>query len=121
MEFLKVLLPMLVRGLKVTLLISVAGIFFGFIIGSISGYALQGKNKPAKIIAGAYIWVIRGIPLIVQALYVYYVLPLLLNTDISSETAGISRRRSKSICGDAGDERTSDRTGTGRLFAGSKL
>jgi len=89
MEFLKVLLPMLVRGLKVTLLISVAGIFFGFIIGSISGYALQGKNKPAKIIAGAYIWVIRGIPLIVQALYVYYVLPLLLNTDISSETAGI--------------------------------
>lgn len=89
MEFLKILLPMLVRGLKVTLLISVAGIFFGFIIGSISGYALQEKNKAAKVIAGAYIWIIRGTPLIVQALYVYYVVPLLLDMDLSSEAAGI--------------------------------
>ncbi len=89
MEFLKVLLPMLFRGLKVTLLISVAGILFGFLIGSISGYALQGKNKIAKFIADVYIWIIRGTPLIVQALYVYYVVPILFDTDLSSLAAGI--------------------------------
>lgn len=89
MEFLKVLLPMLFRGLKVTLLISIMGILFGFIIGSISGYALHGKNKVARFVANAYIWIIRGTPLIVQALYVYYVVPILLDIDLSSLIAGI--------------------------------
>lgn len=89
LEFLNVLLPMLFRGLKVTLIVSLVGIFFGFIIGSISGYALQSKNRIAKGIANVYVWIIRGTPLIVQALYVYYVVPELINMDLSSVTAGI--------------------------------
>lgn len=89
MDFLIVLLPMLFRGLKVTLYIAVLGILFGFLIGSLSGYALQGKNKFTKAIANVYIWVIRGTPLIVQALYVYFVVPKLIHLDISSNMAGI--------------------------------
>lgn len=89
MDFLSVLLPMLFAGLKVTLYISVIGIIFGFIIGSLSGYALQGINKITKSIANVYIWIIRGTPLVVQAIYVYYVVPKLLHMDLSSNTAGI--------------------------------
>lgn len=89
MEFLTVLLPMLFRGLKVTLYIAILGILFGFIIGSLSGYALQGRNKITKGIANVYIWVIRGTPLVVQALYVYFVVPKLIHLDLSSNTAGI--------------------------------
>lgn len=89
MDFLTVLLPMLFRGLKVTLYIAILGIFFGFIIGSLSGYALQARNKIAKGIANVYIWVIRGTPLVVQALYVYFVVPKLIHLDLSSNTAGI--------------------------------
>jgi glutamine transport system permease protein len=89
MDFLIVLLPMLFRGLKVTLYIAILGILFGFLIGSLSGYALQGKNKVTKAIANVYIWVIRGTPLIVQALYVYFVVPKLIHIDLSSNTAGI--------------------------------
>ena len=89
MEFLLVLLPMIMRGLRYTLLIAVAGIILGFIIGSLSGYALQSKNKLAKTLAQIYIWLIRGTPLIVQALYIYYVVPKLLNINLSSNTAGI--------------------------------
>ncbi len=89
MDFLSVLLPMLFKGLKITLLISVVGIFFGFIIGSVSGYSLQGKNKIAKSIAGIYIWLIRGTPLVVQALYVYYVVPELIHIELSSNLSGI--------------------------------
>jgi len=88
-SFLSVLLPMLFRGLKVTLFISVCGILFGFLIGSFTGYALQSKNKIAKVFANIYIWIIRGTPLIVQALYIFYVVPDLFNTDISSNVAGI--------------------------------
>lgn len=89
MDFLEVLLPMLFRGLKVTLLISVLGILFGFLIGSITGFALQSKSKIAKAISNVYIWIIRGTPLIVQALYIYYVIPEIIHTDLSSNTAGI--------------------------------
>jgi glutamine transport system permease protein len=89
LSFLKVLLPMLIEGFKITLLISVLGILFGFILGGISGFALQCKNKPAKVVANIYIWIIRSTPLIVQALYVYFVMPKIIGVDLESNTAGI--------------------------------
>jgi len=89
LHFLSILLPMLFRGLKVTLYVSVFGIIFGFIIGSLSGFALQCNNKIAKTIANVYIWIIRGTPLIVQALYVYFVITKFIGVDLSSNTCGI--------------------------------
>lgn len=88
-SFLNVLLPMLFKGLKVTLLVAVSGILLGFILGALAGFALQTKNVIARGIANVYIWVIRGTPLIVQALYIYYVIPKLTGIDFSSNTAGI--------------------------------
>jgi glutamine transport system permease protein len=87
-DFLKTILPILFRGLKLTIFIAVVGIFFGFIIGCLSGYALQTKNKFIKMIAEIYIWIIRGTPIVVQALYVYFVLPKLIGIDFSSTLAG---------------------------------
>ena len=88
-SLLKVLMPMLFAGLKYTIQIALLGIIFGFFIGSITGFVLQWKSKVLKFIAGVYIWIIRGTPLVVQALYMYYVIPKLLHTDISSYTAGV--------------------------------
>lgn len=88
-SFLKVLIPMLFTGLKVTLQVSIFGILFGFILGGIFGFALHGKNKITKIIADVYLWIIRGTPLIVQALYVYFVIPKMTGVDLKSITAGI--------------------------------
>jgi len=87
--FLSVLLPMLLTGLKLTLKIAVFGIIFGFLIGSVTGYILQSKLKILKFIGGVYIWIIRGTPLIVQALYTYFVIPKLLGIDMSNNTVGI--------------------------------
>ncbi|MDR0915631.1 MAG: amino acid ABC transporter permease [Oscillospiraceae bacterium] len=84
------LLPMLFTGLRLTILIAILGIVFAFVIGSISGYALQSKSRIARAIAFIYIWLIRGTPLVVQALYIYYVLPLIVPfLELSSTTAGI--------------------------------
>ena len=88
-SLLQVLLPMLFTGLKFTIQIAVLGIIFGFFIGSITGFVLQWKSKVLRFIAGVYIWVIRGTPLVVQALYMYYVIPQILHTDMSSYTAGV--------------------------------
>jgi glutamine transport system permease protein len=88
-ELLRVLLPMLFAGLKLTIIIAAAGIAFGFVIGCIVGYALQARTKLVRAIAGVYIWIIRGIPLIVLALYAYYVVPKLLHMDLPNTTVGI--------------------------------
>ncbi len=80
---------MLLSGLKLTLYIAVLGIIFGFIIGSLTGYALQCKIKILKVIADAYIWVIRGIPLVVLALYTYFVVPKMLGIDLPGTTVGV--------------------------------
>ena len=82
MTFLNVLLPMMFEGLKLTILIAVVGITIGFLIGSLCGYLLQSKYKIGKAIAEVYIWIIRATPLMVQALYGYFVIPKLLGVDI---------------------------------------
>lgn len=95
LESVKNIVPMLLRGLNLTMEISVAGIVIGFLIGAVSGYALHGRSKAAKRVAGVYIWLIRGTPLVVQALYIYFVLPLLItgvtgtNFTLESTAAGI--------------------------------
>lgn len=71
--------PMLLRGLQVTMRIAVIGILLGFLLGSLSGYALQSKNKAALTVANIYVWIIRGTPIVVQALYVYFVVPALIS------------------------------------------
>lgn len=89
LSFLSVLLPMLFRGLKITLFIAIIGILLGFTLGSLAGFALQCHSKIVKTISGIYIWIIRGTPIIVQALYIYYVVPKLIGVDFTSNTAGI--------------------------------
>ena len=52
-------LPMLIKGFWVTMEIAVVGILLGFLLGAVSGYALQGKCRVARTVAGVYIWLIR--------------------------------------------------------------
>ena len=68
LEFLSAIVPMLFRGLKVTMLIAVVGIMLGFILGALNGYALQCKNNVARKIANISIWIILGTSLVVQLL-----------------------------------------------------
>lgn len=78
-EFLSAIIPMLFRGLKVTMQVAIVGIILGFILGSVCGYVLQCRNKVARGIANIYIWVIRGTPIVVQALYIFFVVPELIS------------------------------------------
>lgn len=94
-EFLSMIVPMLLNGLLVTMKIASIGIVLGFVLGALSGYALQCDNIVAKGIANIYIWIIRGTPLVVQALYIYFAVPAIITLIkgerfvIDSELAGI--------------------------------
>ena len=78
-ELLSTILPMMLRGLQVTLQVAVIGILLGFVLVAVSGYALQSRSRIARGIASVYIWIIRGTPIVVQALYVYFVVPAIIS------------------------------------------
>jgi glutamine transport system permease protein len=81
--------PMLLGGLKYTLIITAGGLFFGFILGAGTGLMKLSRNSILSRIAGMYIETIRGTPLMVQVMFLYFGLPLALGMRISPLTASI--------------------------------
>lgn len=82
-------LPELMTGLYYTLLISVVGLAIGFVVGAITGLARISRFKILYGIATVYIEVIRGTPVLVQAIWIYFALPLIIQYTLPSVAAGI--------------------------------
>ncbi|MFD1173983.1 amino acid ABC transporter permease [Oceanobacillus picturae] len=83
-------LPFLIDGLKITLSITVIGLFLGMIIGSLAGLGKLSKNKFIRGFWSVYVEVVRGTPILAQALFLYYgVSEDLIGLNISSFTAGV--------------------------------
>lgn len=82
-------LPTLFDGLRVTIEITVISLIIAIIIGLIIGLMNISRNKVLKIIAIIYIDIVRGTPLIVQAFFIYFGLPAVLDFKINALTAGI--------------------------------
>ena len=62
-----------------TLLLALCGLFFACIIGLVVGLMSVVKNRACNIIATIFVDVIRGVPMIVLAFYVFFAVPMLLN------------------------------------------
>ncbi|NLD11628.1 MAG: amino acid ABC transporter permease [Clostridiales bacterium] len=83
-------IPVILIGLKSTLQIALGGIALGFVLGILAGLArTSAKTNPLSVLAGAYIAIIRGTPLMVQALYIYFAIPMLVGVDFPRMAAGI--------------------------------
>lgn len=75
-SFITEYMPYYFKGIKYTLLISFVAVLFGAIFGSILFYMKSSnfhiwKIKPLKMLAVAYIEIIRGTPMILQIFIVY--------------------------------------------------
>ncbi|MGM0602091.1 MAG: amino acid ABC transporter permease [Bacillota bacterium] len=64
--------PVLLGGLKMTLFISGLATVLGIIIGLMAGLARVAKNKYINLLSSIYVQVVRGIPLLVFLLYIYF-------------------------------------------------
>ncbi|MDO5302128.1 MAG: amino acid ABC transporter permease [Tissierellia bacterium] len=64
--------PMYLKGTGVTILISLIGVFFGFIVGFILAMLRRSKVTVIRKITGAYVELIRGTPLVVQVMIACY-------------------------------------------------
>ncbi|MBE7039887.1 MAG: amino acid ABC transporter permease [Ruminococcaceae bacterium] len=67
--------PLLLAAMGQTLLLALCGLFFGCILGIIFGLASVVDNKFSNIISKIYVNLIRGVPMIVLAFFVFYGIP----------------------------------------------
>ena len=68
-------IPLLIEGAKMTLWISVLGLAGGLVIGLLAGFARTFGGWIANHVALVFIEVIRGTPIVVQVMFIYFALP----------------------------------------------
>ena len=81
--------PMLLSGVKLTILITICGLLIGFALGALSGLMKISRTLLFRKIAGVYIESIRGTPIMVQVMFIYFGLPLALGMRIPPIVAGV--------------------------------
>ena len=88
-EILKNSLPVLLQGMRMTLVISMSSILFAIFIGLVVSLMRLSGGKIPDLLAKGYVDIIRGTPLIIQAFFLYFGIPDILNIRIDNLTAGI--------------------------------
>ena len=81
-----------------TLLLALLGLFFACFIGLFFGILGVVGNKACNIISQIFVDVIRGVPMIVLAFFVYFGVPYLFNNIIGGFNVNLTALRAGTIC-----------------------
>jgi len=73
------ILPRLLPALRTTLAVSLLSLVLGMILGISLGMVrvMSHSYRPLKLLIDAYVWFVRGTPIIIQIYIAYFFLPLL--------------------------------------------
>jgi glutamine transport system permease protein len=82
-------LPQLFKGAQVTLFITVTGLAGGIALGAVAGLMRAYGGRILNAVAFAYIELIRGTPIVVQVMFLYFALPVLANIRIDPMTTAV--------------------------------
>ncbi len=82
-------MPELMKGVRLTLFIAITGILGGLALGMAVGLMRAYGNMAVNAIAFVYVELIRGTPLIVQVMFIYFALPLLAVIRLDPLTASV--------------------------------
>jgi polar amino acid transport system permease protein len=80
--------PVILKGIGVTLALSVIGIVAGTVIGFLLGIARASSHKWLAALVGAYTDIFRGTPVLVQVFVVFFILPE-AGIELDSFSAGV--------------------------------
>jgi His/Glu/Gln/Arg/opine family amino acid ABC transporter permease subunit len=69
------ILPYLLKGMQWTLALTVVSMAFGSLLGLITALARIARNPVLTAVAGGYVTLFRGTPLLLQILFIYGALP----------------------------------------------
>ena len=90
---------LLLKAMGKTLTLALYGLFFACIVGLIFGLMSVVKSKVCNIIANIFVFVIRGVPMIVLAFFVYFGVPYFINSIIgSSATVTLTALQAGTVC-----------------------
>lgn len=89
---------MLLVALGRTILLALLGLFFACIIGLFFGILGVLKNRVCNIISQIFVDLIRGVPMIVLAFFVYFGIPYYFNTIIGGFNVTLSALQAGTIC-----------------------
>ncbi len=83
-------LPSLFAGAKLTVIIALIGLAGGFTVGLFAGLARAYGPLWLNALAQIYIELIRGTPIVVQVMFIYFALPLVADIRIDGVTAAVT-------------------------------
>ncbi|MCI6375621.1 MAG: amino acid ABC transporter permease, partial [Clostridiales bacterium] len=89
---------LLLRAMGQTLLLALCGLFFACIIGLIVGMMSVIKNRVCRVIAAVFVDIIRGVPMIVLAYFVFFGVPYLCNTILGIGGVTLTALQAGTIC-----------------------
>ncbi len=82
-------LPTLLKGMGLTIEITVISLILAMFIGLILGVFSITKSKILRAISTAFVDIIRGTPLLVQILFIYFGLPSVIDISLTAFSAGV--------------------------------
>ncbi|SCB44242.1 glutamine ABC transporter permease GlnP [Rhizobium multihospitium] len=83
-------LPALLGGARLTVLIALTGLVGGIAVGAVAGFMRAYGNWLLNAIAFIYVEIIRGTPIVVQVMFIYFALPMLADIRVNPMTAAIT-------------------------------
>src|SRR2546428_10228443 len=83
-------LPALLQGAKLTVFITVAGLAGGVLVGLLFGLMRAYGNRLVSGLAFLYVEFVRGTPIVVQVMFIYFAMPVLLGVRVDAMTAAIA-------------------------------
>jgi len=81
--------PYLIEGIQWTFIITIVGVLIGFVIGAFVGLGSISKSKLISWLSIAFVEIVRGTPLLVQILFIYFGISDLLDINLDKITASI--------------------------------
>ncbi|SDH15417.1 polar amino acid transport system substrate-binding protein [Rhodococcus triatomae] len=81
--------PQLLKGLWLTIVLSVVSIAIALVLGGIFGLMRVSRHIVLRGIGTTYVDIFRGTPLLVQAFFIYFGIPAAMGFQMSAFTAGI--------------------------------
>jgi polar amino acid transport system permease protein len=79
MNYISEILPALLSGTVMTIKVFIVTLIGSLPLGILVAFGLRSRFAPVKWLLNGYVWLMRGTPLLLQLIFVFYGLPLLNN------------------------------------------
>lgn len=83
-------IPALLQGAKLTMFIAITGLIGGTLVGLLFGLMRAYGNPFLNTLGLIYIELVRGTPIVVQVMFIYFALPMLVSVRVDPMTAAVT-------------------------------